>query len=126
MAKPERPSNLPPREQPGGKRVPTAQMIAAVAPWLPPLYERADVVAWQAIASGSADEAQQKRALKWLMERATGVYEMTYFPGPDGARNSDFAQGRRFVGLQLVKLLHLNPGLVKASVPQADPHEPQN
>lgn len=126
MAKGQRPSPLPPREQRSGPRVPTPQMIAAAAPWLPPPYERQHVVAWQAIAAGKADEAQQKMALDWLIKIGCMTYEMTYFPGPDGTRNSDFAQGRRSVGLQLVKLLHLNPGLVKATVAQADAHEPKD
>ena len=79
-------------------------------------YERADVVAAQAMMAGTADKAQQQRIVEWL-KRASGLYEMTYYPGPDGTRNSDFAQGRRFVGLQFAKLTLLNPGLVKASVP---------
>lgn len=126
MAKPPRPSILPAKEQPARSRAPTAQQIAAASPWLPPDYERADVVAFQALASGTADAAQQKRTLKWLIENGCMTYELTFFPGSDGPRNSDFAQGRRFVGLQVVKLLHLNPGLVKASNPNADPYEPKS
>lgn len=122
--RPQRPGNLPSREQPAAPRVPTPAQIEAASPWLPPPYERAEVVAFQALAAGTADAAQQQRVLKWLLERACGAYEMTFYPGPDGARNSDFAQGRRFVGLQVVKLLHLNPGLVKASNPNADQYEP--
>ena len=121
--KPPRPSILPAREQPSRSKAPTAQQIAAASPWLPRDYERADVVAFQALASGTADASQQKRALKWLIETGCMTYEMTYFPGPDGPRNSDFAQGMRSVGLQVVKLLKLNPGLVKASNPNADPYE---
>ena len=123
MPKAQRPSNLPPAEQPHRPKGPTAQAIAAAAPWLPIPYERADVVAAQALMAGTADKAQQKMVVEWI-KRATGLYDMTFYPGPDGARNSDFAQGRRFVGLQFVKLTILNPGMVKASVPQADPHEP--
>lgn len=122
--RPERPSILPAGEQPRGPRAPTRAAIEAASPWLPVAYERHDVVAWQALQAGKADAAQQKTVIEWL-KRASGVYEMTYFPGPDGARNSDFAQGKRFVGLQIVKMMLLNPGMVKASNPNADPHEPK-
>ena len=121
----QRPGNLPAREQPKRVRAPTPAQIAAASPWLPATYERADVVAWQAIQAGTADAVQQKRVLKWLIENLTGTYEMTFYPGGEGPRNSDFAQGKRFVGLQVVKLLHLNPGLVPASNPNADRYEPR-
>lgn len=125
MADRPRPSNLPAKEQPRGRRQPTAEMIAAAAPWLPVPYVRADVVALQALRDGKADAEQQKRILRWLMYQACGTYEMTFHPGPEGARNSDFAQGRRFVGLQVAKLLIINPGAVKAENDNAAPFEPQ-
>lgn len=125
MATRPRPGILPPEQPAKRVRAPTPSQIAAVAPWLPPTYERADVVAWQALMAGTADATQQKRVLKWLIEVCAGTYEMTFYPGPEGARNSDFAQGKRSVGLQVVKLLHLNPGLVPASNPNAQQHEPK-
>lgn len=123
-AKPMRPNALPPREQPAPPRTPNRSLIDAASPWLPVPYERPDVVAAQALMKGVADKEQQLRIVEWI-KRASGLYEMTFFPGPDGARNSDFAQGRRFVGLQFAKLTLLNPGLVKATVPQADKYEPK-
>ena len=77
-------------------------------PWEPCPYETADVQAIQALAAGNANEGQQKRALTWIIEQASFSYQPSYWPGEDGRRNTDFAEGRRYVGLQLIKLLHLN------------------
>lgn len=83
-------------------------------PWKPVPYETADVEAIQAIFQGVANEGQQKRGLKWIIERASGTYDQTFFPGAEvGRRNSDFAEGRRFVGNSIVKLLYLPVGRLR-------------
>lgn len=78
------------------------------SPWLPPDYELADATALQAIHRGEANADQQKRALKWLIELAAATYQPSYRSGPDGERDTCFAEGRRFVGLEIVKMLKLN------------------
>jgi hypothetical protein len=78
-------------------------------PWLPPEWEPADATALQALAAGTADANQQKRALKWVIEMGADTYGLGWHPG--GANLADFSAGRRFVGLQVVKLLKLNVGL---------------
>lgn len=75
------------------------------APWLPSPYELADVSALQALSEGKADETQQKRALKWIIEVAAGTYQPS-FRGGDSSEVS-FLEGRRYVGLQIVKTLKL-------------------
>lgn len=81
------------------------------APWRPAGYEDADVAAFQALADGKATPDQQKRALRWLIERGAATYDLSYRPGgEDGARDTIFAEGRRFVGLQVVKILKLKVG----------------
>ena len=77
----------------------------AIGPHIPPPYEVADVSAIQALSMGIASEDQQKRALKWIIERAAGTYEFNYYPSE---RDTAFALGRTFVGQQLVKLLKLS------------------
>lgn len=57
---------------------------------------------------GDATKDQQQRALKFVIESLAGTYEVSYRPGAEGARDTDFAEGRRFVGLQIVKMLKLN------------------
>lgn len=71
----------------------------------PPIHENADIHAFQSLARGEATPAEQKRALDWMI-RAANTYEVSFHP--DSERLSAFAEGRRFVGLQIVKLLNLN------------------
>ena len=79
------------------------------APYRPPPYELADVHAIRAAASGTADADQQQRAMRWIIEKAAGTYEPSY--RPEGDRDTCHAEGRRFVGLQLVKFINM-PGEV--------------
>lgn len=53
----------------------------------------------------------QQRALRWIIERAAGTYDQSFTP--DSPRLTDFAEGRRFVGLQIVKLLKINLSTMK-------------
>lgn len=75
-------------------------------PWHPADWEPADATALQALARGEADSGQQRRALKWLIEKAAMTYDETFVPGSPDV--SDFLAGRRSVGTQIVKLLHVN------------------
>lgn len=94
-------------------------------PWIPPAYELADVSALQALEKGTANADQQRRALAWIVNVAAARDEMSYRPGAeDGRRDTDFAEGRRFVGNQVVKLLRL-PLASLPRHPNADPHDPQ-
>jgi len=77
-------------------------------PWMPADYEPADISAIQALERGEATPDQQKRALKWIITDVAGTYDETFFPGEDGERNSNFASGKRHVGLNIVKMLKLN------------------
>lgn len=81
-------------------------------PWLPAPYEAVDVYAIQALAEGKANEGQQKRVLQWLIEKACGTYDETYMP--DSERNTAYAQGKRHVGLQIVKLLKIPASSIEA------------
>ena len=62
-------------------------------PWIPVGYDEALTGAVKALASGTANADQRQRAL--------------YRPGEDGRRDTDFHEGRRFVGNQIVKQLKL-------------------
>ena len=75
----------------------------ASAPWLPAPYEDEDVYAIRALNAGHASEAQQRRALAWIVS-ASGYYDLAFRPGPDGDRATAFAEGKRFVGAQIVKM----------------------
>lgn len=76
--------------------------------WTPAAYVPADIAAIQALQRGEADPAQQMRVLSWLVNTVCGTYEPSFRPGADGERETCFAEGRRFVGLTLVKAMKLN------------------
>jgi len=90
------------------------QAIEAHSPWKPAAFEPADAGAFQALARGNATMEQQKRALDWLVKRACRTYDLSYRPGEDGRRDTDFAEGQRSIGLQVVKLLNVKIGLLTA------------
>lgn len=69
-------------------------------------YEDADVMAVKALAAGTANEGQQRRALAFVVNRLARANELSF--RPESQRESDFAEGRRFVGLQLRKLVELS------------------
>jgi hypothetical protein len=76
-------------------------------PWHPAPYdELADVSAMQALARGEANDQQQRRALKWIIESAAMTYDQSFTPGQ--ADVTAFIEGRRSVGNQIVKLLKLD------------------
>lgn len=75
-------------------------------PWQPAEWEPADAAALQALARGEADAGAQGRALKWIIEKAAGTYDQSFYP--DNARVGDFLEGRRSVGNQILKLVKIN------------------
>ena len=77
----------------------------AAGPHIPAEYELADVVSVQACVEGRADEIQQRRAMDWIINQASGMYEFQFYPSD---RDTAFALGRGFVGQQIVKLTKLN------------------
>lgn len=86
-------------------------------PWKPAPYEDADVAAFKALASGVANDGQQKRALAWLIHQAARTYDVSYRPESD--RDTAFAEGSRWVGLQVVKLINM-PASVAGQEVQSD------
>jgi hypothetical protein len=91
------------------------QAVAENSPFLPPKYEVADAAAIQALLNGVADSHQQQRALKWIIEVGAGTYDLSYRPGVEGERDTAFAEGRRFVGLNIVKLTRVNVSKLRSA-----------
>lgn len=78
------------------------------APWMPVKYLKADVAAIQAMKRGEATADQQVRAIEFIVGTISDRNGMSYRPGGvDGARDTTFAEGRRFVGNQIVKLTNI-------------------
>jgi hypothetical protein len=83
-----------------------ARTPAAAEPWRPPAWQPADAAALQALVRGDAAPEQQKRALAWIVNAACATYDLSF--RPDSERATSFAEGRRFVGLEIVKLMNLD------------------
>lgn len=78
----------------------------------PPEWELADASAIQALARGDANEDQQKRALNWVINGACDAYGLDY---RTDSRDHAFGAGRRFAGMQVVKLLKINVGALRSA-----------
>lgn len=76
--------------------------------WTPPEWEDADAYAIQRCIQGNADPADQRRAIDWIINAACGTYDLSFRPGVQGDRDTSFAEGRRFVGLQIIKMSKIN------------------
>lgn len=76
-------------------------------------------MSFKALASGVASDRQQKIALDWIIQEACGTYDVTYFS--DNERNTTFAEGKRHVGLQVVKLVNLPPAAFEKKSPKPKP-----
>lgn len=91
---------------------PSTLLVADRDPTKPPNYVAADVLAFKALQAGEANEHQQQRALRWIIEGAADYYGMSYRRGDsDGTA---FAEGRRFVGQQVVKMVNYPPAALDA------------
>lgn len=99
-------------------RKPTKQALDEHAPWKPAVYDDAVAHAFKALALGAASLHQQKLALEWLVRDCCRTYDLSYRPGEEGQRDTDFAEGMRHVGLQIVKLLNVKIGSLKRGTEQ--------
>lgn len=90
---------MPPRKVPGAPQF---------EPWKPAVWEIPDAAAIQALQRGDASADQQQRALKFIVNTLAGTYDGSFRAGADGDRVSAFAEGKRHVGLQIVKLANIS------------------
>jgi hypothetical protein len=73
----------------------------------PAEYDVAVVMAIRALLTGTANDGQQKLAMDWIITKAANLYDMSYRHDKDGgARATEFHEGRRFVGNQILKMTH--------------------
>lgn len=87
-------------------------------PWKPADYDAEVVHAVRAVHAGEALPHQQQKFWDWLMYVTAGGEgwdDLSFRIGEDGRRETDFAEGKRFVGLQVRKMLHprTTPKVVK-------------
>ena len=85
-------------------------IIAKKNPLQPPDYDKVDVQAIKALARGEANADQQRLALNFIVNGLSCAFDQSFRPGqPD---LTAFAEGKRFVGLQLDKLIRINPAIM--------------
>jgi hypothetical protein len=71
----------------------------------PAPYDKDILMAVRAVIAGKANEGQQQTAMDWIINQASNYYDLSYRSGgEDGRRATDFHEGRRFVGAQIVKM----------------------
>jgi hypothetical protein len=90
-------------------------------PWQLPAIDNADIFALQAVVKGKANEGQH-----YIIRALCGTDLMSFWPGgDDGRRASDFAEGKRWVGIQLRRIERLRPDMSGLGLPRS--HEnPEN
>ena len=60
----------------------------------------------QAQAAAKANEGQQKIAIDFIINEICRTYDLSFRPEDKGGeRETAFAEGRRFVGLEIVKIV---------------------
>jgi hypothetical protein len=76
-------------------------------PHKPAEYDEATIMAVRAFSDGKANDGQQKTVWNWLLHAVCQVEGMSYRAGGiEAQRATDFAEGRRYVGNQLRKMLN--------------------
>lgn len=93
-------------------------------PWRLPGTPNEAVFALQALAKGIANAGQQQIALAYIKDQLCATDRMSFYPGADdGRRASDFAEGKRWIGLQIERLLKLRPNFRETGLPVSDREE---
>ena len=86
--------------------------IKAPEPYLP--YPWASdiplVYALKALSEGEASDKQQKLIMRELLN-LSGYYDLSY--RPDSDRDTAFAEGKRFVGAQVLKMVNLPADVIE-------------
>lgn len=89
----------------------------------PVFYDDDTLFAMRALHEGVANAGQQKMVLSWLIRDVTKYHDLSFRPGQDGRRETDFMEGRRFCGATIVKMLQpevLPPAKPKKEVKDDD------
>ena len=87
----------------------TTLWFPTALPWIPPAHDEQIVSAVRAVQSGIANSAQQQLFWRYLMHVTAASEEfadMSFRPDSVGGHDATiFAEGKRFVGLMIRKLL---------------------
>ena len=75
-------------------------------PWDPAPLDEDDLRAIKALASGVANESQQRRAVAVIVDKFARDKDPSFWP--DSERASAFAAGKRFVAQQLLGAINMD------------------
>jgi hypothetical protein len=90
----------------------------AAKPYVPAAFTLPEGYALQALERGEATPEQQQMTLKWIVNSAARTYDLSY--RGDSERDSSFAEGKRFVGLQIVSLIKKNMSIYQEENPTGE------
>ena len=76
-----------------------------VNPWEVPELSEPEIMAIKALAAGTASAPQQRMALVVILQKLACTYDMSFRPGEGGARATDFAEGKRYVGTRILNAI---------------------
>ena len=86
-------------------------IIPPYAPYAPARMWSEIVYAIKALQAGEATAEQQALAFNWLIVDVCKKDDMSFRPGgPEAARDTDFAEGKRFVAIQVLKAYNMPAG----------------
>lgn len=105
--------------------MPATPWLPKPLPWMPPDYTDDVVMAVRAFEAGNANEAQQRTVWRYLMyvtKASEEFADLSFRPDDKGGeRGTIFAEGSRFVGMTLRKLLRPEltpkPSVNKPAIP---------
>ena len=75
-------------------------------PWAPTRVSVPVIYALQRMEKGEASAQDQTAVLKWITRDLCGIGDLSY--RPESARETDFAEGKRFCGLQIERYIGIN------------------
>jgi len=85
-----------------------------IYPWFPAPYDERIVGAIKAVARGDATASQQRLFLDYLIRVVCKTDDLSFRPeDAGGERATCFAEGKRFVGQQIIKLVNISMEVVK-------------
>jgi hypothetical protein len=94
--------------------VPRVKAIKPHDPWASTPFDLADAMSLKALAQGTANEDQQKRALSWVVNKLCRINRVA--ADPQSERATYFTEGKRYVGLHIARIVAANPDDLKREI----------
>jgi len=76
-------------------------------------YGKGELNAMYALSVGEASPEQQVKCWAWIIGALCRFHDVSFRPGADGDRDTAFAEGRRFVAAEMIKMTRVNPAILE-------------